>query len=302
MTYRVGHNKLHHATPTNGPHDYLCTRAYRRDSVKSAIDYLGKFSLGWNGISIVEHCFRHGLNKLAWKQINGILYYLAIIGVFACVHWKFTLVYLIFPNIEACNYLAGINFVWHAFAEPKEPDNEYIESCTILNGWYPVYNMDYHLVHHENPCMQYTDIPSAFERDIDQYKSNRATIVERTHEFELLFWIILQRYDLIADHWVDLQGDMSREELITMIKRRLAAVDERGEEPTIAVPLSMMVTPLTTPSASPLSSPLSSPVSSPRSSPRLPTIWPSLPLLPSSPPLFSPLSSLDESILDDTTL
>jgi fatty acid desaturase len=235
-TYRIGHNKFHHATPTNGPHDYLCTRHYRRDSVKAAIDYLGKFSLGWNGISIVDHAFRHNLGHLGWYQIKGMMYYLAVIGLFGSINWKFTLAYIIFPNIEACNYLAGINFVWHAFAESNQPDNEYIESCTILNGWYNVYNMDYHLVHHENPTMQFTDIPAAYEKDLDNYKLNRASIVTGTHEFELFFWIILQRYDLIAERWVDLSGEMTRDEILTMIKRRLATVDPRGDEPTLPIP------------------------------------------------------------------
>jgi len=250
MTYRIGHNKLHHATPTNGPHDYLCTRAYRRDSVKSVIDYLGKFSLGWNGISVVDHCFRHGLRRLAWKQINGMVYYLAVVMVFASIHWKFTLVYIIFPNIEACNYLAGFNFVWHAFAEADQPDNEYIESCTILDGWYNVYNMDYHLVHHENPTIQYTEIPNVYIRDLDHYRENRATIVRGTHEFELLFWIILQRYDLIADHWVDLDNDLCPDDKITMIKRRLATIDVRGNDPTIAIPPPLIASHLSSSSSS----------------------------------------------------
>jgi fatty acid desaturase len=136
----------------------------------------------------------------------GMILYYGIVFVFFKINFMFALVYVLFPYIEACNYLSGINFIWHAFCEPGKPGNEYIESTTIINGFYNVYNSDYHVVHHTNPMMQFTELPASYEKDRQSYIDNEATIFTGTHEYELLFWMMLKRYDLMVKHFVDLSG------------------------------------------------------------------------------------------------
>jgi len=140
---------------------------------------------------------------------------------------KFAFVYVFFPYIESMNYLSAINFVWHSFVEPDQPPNEYIDSVTIVNGQYNVYNADFHVVHHHNPCLQYLDIPAHYEKHRSEYIKYNATIFSDTHEFELFFWIILRRHDLLVKHWVDLSGKLTDEEKLTLILRRL------GSDPTL---------------------------------------------------------------------
>jgi hypothetical protein len=135
-----------------------------------------------------------------------MLVYFTTVLLFFKLHFWFAFAYVAFPHFEASNYLAGINFIWHAFAEPTKPGNEYIESVTIINGFYNVYNSDFHVVHHTNPIMQFTEIPAFYEKDRQSYIDNDATIFQGTHEYELLFWMMLKRYDLMVKHFVDLSG------------------------------------------------------------------------------------------------
>jgi len=138
----------------------------------------------------------------------------------------FSLVYLVFPHFETVIYLSGVSYVWHAFRDPKDPENEYINSVTILEGQYNVYNADYHVLHHQNPLTFYGDLPATFESQRDIYIQNKATIFRDTQAFELLFWVILKRYDLLAKNFVDLSGKMTVEEITELLKSRLRAEPE----------------------------------------------------------------------------
>jgi len=222
--YRVGHNKIHHALPVNGFHDVTCTRQYRRDSTLSFFDYMPTFFMYWSGISVYKYFFYVDPQKqhsLGWRQVRGMAWYYSVVALFFVINWRFAFAYVLFPYIESMNYLSAINYVWHSFVEPGLAPNEYVDSVTIVEGQYNVYNSDYHVVHHHNPCLQYTEMPGHYEKHRDEYIRNNATIFRDTHEFELFFWIILGRHDLLLSHWVDLSGKLTDDEKMTIILRRL---------------------------------------------------------------------------------
>jgi len=222
--YRVGHTKIHHALPVNGTHDVTGTRPYQRDSKVAFFDYMSTFFFYWSGLSVVHYFLYVDVQKqysLGWRQLKGMIVYYSVVLCIFLLHPTFAFVYVFFPYVESMNYLSAINFVWHSFVEPGQPPNEYIDSVTIVEGQYNVYNSDYHVVHHHNPCLQYLDMPAHYEKHRDEYIRHNATIFRDTHEFELFFWIILGRRDLLVKHWVDLSGTLSDQEKAEIIDRRL---------------------------------------------------------------------------------
>ena len=46
--------------------------------------------------------------------------------------------------------------VWHAFLDPDDVENEYVQSITILGGAINVLNEDSHVVHHQYPGVHWS--------------------------------------------------------------------------------------------------------------------------------------------------
>merc|ERR1711988_1883637 len=68
----------------------------------------------------------------------------------------FATAYLLYPFLENVVLLACVNWSWHAFNNPNDPEDEYVGSVTILDGPINVLNEDFHVVHHQYPGEHWT--------------------------------------------------------------------------------------------------------------------------------------------------
>jgi len=184
------------------------------------------FAMFWMGISIVQYFKKKGREKPARKMMGGMAVFYGVIALFLIIHPLFALGYLILPHLSAIIFLAAINYCWHAFADPAYPDDPYRCTLTILNGHYNVYNEDYHLEHHLRPHTHWLDYPGNFEKYQSEYKERNAIVLQDTQAFEVFFWIILKRYDLIAQHKIKYYGETEEEamEQIQYLLSRKAVV------------------------------------------------------------------------------
>jgi len=139
--------------------------------------------------------------------------------------------YLIFPHCECFLFFSGISYLWHAFVDPKDPTNQYVNSVTILNGNDNIWNEDYHVVHHHSPNTHWTNSILHFEKHKDSYAKYNATIFQGIDEGNLLHLLFAQNWDAMAKHFVDLNGKMTHEEKKKLIITRLSyVVGEGGRE------------------------------------------------------------------------
>jgi hypothetical protein len=63
-----------------------------------------------------------------------------------------------------------------------------------------------------------------YDDNIDLYRSNMASVFRDTQEFEMFLWMVGKRFDLLADHFVDLTGTLSHEEKVALLKRRMQPI------------------------------------------------------------------------------
>lgn len=136
--------------------------------------------------------------------------------------------YVFFPFFEANILLAAVNWSWHAFIDPANPENEYVQSVTILDGCINVLNEDSHVVHHQTPGAHWTDHPKLQTKGWDKYIDNRASVFRTTHAFEIFGMSVARDYDAMAKKFVDIKGEkegcpMSHSEKVDLIKERLRA-------------------------------------------------------------------------------
>ena len=68
-----------------------------------------------------------------------------------------------------------------------------------------------------------------YDRNIEKYKSNMASVFTDTQEFEMFVWVMMGRLDLLAEHFVDLTGILSQEDKIALLRYRMQPVNRVKE-------------------------------------------------------------------------
>jgi hypothetical protein len=65
-------------------------------------------------------------------------------------------------------------------------------------------------------------MPRHYTEHLDTYRDQRASLFRDTHEFELFFWILFGRFDLMTEHFVDLSGTLGPAEKEALLRARMA--------------------------------------------------------------------------------
>ena len=178
-------------------------------------------------ISTIHQFASEGNWKVVYKVVLGSVWFLAwvfLIGM--AIGWTFAVAYVAFPFFEAALLLAAVNWSWHAFLDPSNPENEYVQSVTILDGCINVLNEDSHVVHHQYPGAHWTEHPKHQDKGWDKYIDNRASVFRKTHAFEIFGMSVARDYDALAKKFVDIKGEkegcpMSHSEKVELMKERL---------------------------------------------------------------------------------
>jgi fatty acid desaturase len=221
--YPMGHMRIHHKHD-NAPEDVTSTVYYDRSHASRFLIYMFEFALFWSGISVAAYHFRKGKMKEFGKMALGMVAFYGVIAAVMYINFWFGVAYLVIPHLSCIFLLAAINYTWHAWTDPSEPKNIYKNSITLLEGQYNVYNEDYHVEHHKRPQTHWREYPINYAKHIEEYKANRAIIFRDTQAFEVFFLILFSDYAKMADKFVDLNGDMTREDIIALLKHRLQPV------------------------------------------------------------------------------
>jgi len=165
--------------------------------------------------------------KVVYKVFLGSVWFFAWLTLVGqVIGWTFAMAFVSFPFFEASLLLAAVNWSWHAFLDPANPANEYVQSVTILDGCINVLNEDSHVVHHQFPGAHWTEHPSHMNKAWDKYIDNRASVFRTTHAFEIFGMSVARDYDALAKKFVDIKGErdgcpMSHSEKVDLMKERL---------------------------------------------------------------------------------
>ena len=119
---------------------------FDRTVLSSYIMYLPRFTAYWTGISPIILFWSRGEYKFLWDLLFGMIYYYSW-SAFVChkAGFAFYWAYVLYPMLEGASFLGIIAYLWHCFSEESDPNNQYINSITILRGGNNVWNEDYHV-------------------------------------------------------------------------------------------------------------------------------------------------------------
>lgn len=152
-------------------------------------------------------------------EIMFILFCTALCFVnFPATLWVFIIPFVLFRLITMMG-----NWAQHAFIDPNEPDNPYKNSITCINTKYNIkcWNDGYHISHHEKQSMHWTEHPDYFLKTLNHYADHQAIVFDGIHFLHVFIWLMRKRYDLLAQHYVNI-GDhyKNEEDTISFLKMR----------------------------------------------------------------------------------
>ncbi len=205
-TYFAHHVGMHHAE-NNLEDDDSTTMPYRRDSVRGFAHYFGRFLFA--GIyHLAAYFFMKKRKRLMYRAVRGELLFIAFCTALCFINWPATVVVFIIPFVLFRMVAMMGNWAQHAFLRAEDPANSYWNSITCINTKYnhKCWNDGYHISHHIKPSMHWTEHPTYFQKTLAQYAERDAIVFDGIHFLHVFFWLMAKRYDLLAKHYVDLNG------------------------------------------------------------------------------------------------
>ena len=225
-TYFSHHMGMHH--PENNMHtDLSTTLPYQRDRITHWLHYLGKF-LFFTMIDLCRYHYRKGNKKLVLRTIMGELGFFIAVGGLLWLNWRATLVVFVVPVVLVRILMMAGNWAQHAFVDPSDPENPYLNSITSINTRYNrrCFNDGYHIHHHVNARCHWADYPGEFEQNLEVYGRHDAVVFDGIDFFEVWALLMLRQYRVLARRFVRLPGAPERtdDEVIALLKSRLVPV------------------------------------------------------------------------------
>jgi len=226
-TYFVHHIGMHH-TDGNLPDDLSSTMPYQRDSFVDWLKYLGRF-LVLGDFELYRYMMQRGRRKLAARLVIGETFHFALIVVALLINWRAAVVVFVVPTLVLRILLMMGNWAQHALVDPDDPTNDYRTVITFINSPYNhrCWNDGYHLGHHLKPNRHWLDMPADMLDKRESMIANKSLVFRKIDYFLIFLLLMFKRYRTLARFHVDLDPDnpMSEDEVVALIKRRVAKFD-----------------------------------------------------------------------------
>jgi fatty acid desaturase len=205
-SYFVHHMGMHHPE-NNMPDDESSTMHYQRDSVRGFLRYLGDF-LVLGVVNLAGYFTRHNKATMRFRLLRGEVAYLGLVLALSFVSLPGALAVFVVPFVLSRVIMMLGNWAQHAFIDANTPDNCYTNSVTCINTSYnhKCWNDGYHISHHLKPALHWTDHPAHFRQHLGEYATQQAVVFDGIHFLHIFFYLMAKRYDLLARHFVLLDG------------------------------------------------------------------------------------------------
>lgn len=229
-TYFVHHMGMHH--PENNLADDLSsTMRYRRDRLSHWLHYLFSFLSVGPALLAVYHWRKHN-KKMLQRMLAGELSFYAMVAVLLALNWQATLVVFVIPVLVVRTLMMAGNWAQHAFVDASDPANPYKNSLTCINTRYNrrCFNDGYHIHHHVKPRCHWTEYPTEFESNKDEYGRQDAIVFDGIDFFQVWALLMAGQWKSLAKRFVQLPGAPVRDEaaIIAFLQSRVAPIAPSG--------------------------------------------------------------------------
>jgi fatty acid desaturase len=234
-TYYAHHVGMHH--PENNLEDDLSsTLRYQRDSFLDFMTYFLRFFFGII-FELTGYFVKRNRFKLIRSMLVGEFTYYIVVGALLWFNWRAALVVFVIPFCFTRFMMMAGNWGQHAFVDASDPGNCYRNSITTINCLYNrrCFNDGYHISHHLKPNRHWTDHPIEYEENLQKYAEEDAIVFEGIDFFIVWLFLMLKRYDWLADRYVQLREEhRTKEEIIALLKERASRTETLSDSAATA--------------------------------------------------------------------
>lgn len=225
-TYAAHHMGMHH--PENNLwEDESSTLPYRRDSLIDFGRYFGRFmTIGILGLT--RYLWRTRRHKLARRALFGELFFWTAVVALGFLNLPATLTVFVAPVLMARFFMMCGNWAQHAFVDANEPGNPYKNSITCIEVAYNdrCFNDGYHIGHHINARLHWSEMRTDYEANVDQYAAQQAIVFRGLDYLQIWALLMVGAYRPLARHVEKLGALKTDEQVIELLKQRVLPVPE----------------------------------------------------------------------------
>lgn len=223
--FTTSHMKIHH-TVNGGVGDTFYLWDIERNSLGDFMLYVHRVFLHMIGYSSIKYFLANGFTDRANLLKSGVKSYVGVIVAILLITRSpsFLFWFFIQPLFCMTYFLALINIGFHGFLEFDSSGKRipFVDSSTIINGSDDIWGEDDHMSHHYNTCVYYRDLPAHQLSKVDKFSDYHASVFKTISIVELSIFILFGLWEKLADYYVDYSNKLTREEIISMLQKRVA--------------------------------------------------------------------------------
>ncbi|CAE8725922.1 unnamed protein product, partial [Polarella glacialis] len=203
--YKNHHVIMHHAE-NNHDLDISSTEQYQRDSCRDFARYWFHFILLiW--VELPLYCVKSRRWKMGFDLALGMATYVLLLFTAArLLSFTATMYVFVVPYIVGVSAMSFGNWSQHIFVNPEEYQSNYhlTYNCIDHPTNQTTFNDGYHVIHHLNARLHWSEIPEYFVNNKDKHLAGGALTFRGVHFFEVGMYAMTKNLRKLAECYVHL--------------------------------------------------------------------------------------------------
>lgn len=234
--YKLHHVVMHHIE-NNHVADTSSTENYRRDSWLEFLRYWAHFCLG---VYVELPTYTIKSKRYSWfaSVMGGLAVWVFSIAFLArylsvtATVWAFVVTHVI-----SMSAMAFGNWSQHIFVDPTNPDSNFglTYNCMDVPGNQTTFNDGYHIIHHLQARLHWTELPQYFHDNRQKHHDGGALTFRGVHFFDVGIYVMTKRLRALAELYVHLgprETAPTVGEVEAKLRRWLEPVAPRAKKPS----------------------------------------------------------------------
>lgn len=233
--YKEHHLGIHHAE-NNLRADISTTMRYQRDNFFHWLMYLTRFFF-LGHFELARYLTSKNRNGMMRRALSSDAIHVSAMVGLSFLNWRATLVAFIVPYVVVRVMMMMGNWGQHAFLDPVNPGNSFLNSITCINSGYNArcFNDGYHIGHHTKQNRHWTELPTDFLANLERYRQEGCIVFEGVDFFMVSLLLFTHQHRFLARRFVRMPGDTrSEDEIVALLHARLARFTQEMPEGAIS--------------------------------------------------------------------